>query len=119
MASKFNFRTHEPIRKAGQVTGYRTQPSVRLRVGDGPGVHIQGGKFFGEGGGGELTEAEIPGWLEGEIAKMSPAARRSVGLPDPKPEPEPEPEPQKVKSSKKTDPSLLSGAKKDGDESGS
>lgn len=78
MAQKFEFKSHTPVSKDGQLKGYRVNPYIRLRSGEKPPVMIQGGKFYGAGG--EELE-DVGEWVNEAVRQMTPAARESVGLP--------------------------------------
>lgn len=45
-------------------------------------VFVQNGQFFHEGGA-EYKKTELPSWLSTELAKLSPDARKEVGLTPP------------------------------------
>lgn len=63
----------------GTRVSVTTSHYVRLFSGAGPPVFVQHGKFFCEGGP-ELKDHELPDWLDDELAKLSEAVRREVGL---------------------------------------
>lgn len=80
MPHELSLRPHD-VRTTGDGTriGVTVSPYVRLAKGQDPPVFVQGGKFFCEGGP-ELKKGELPPWLEEELAKLSEATRRDVGL---------------------------------------
>ena len=63
----------------------RLNPYIRLRQlgGDEPPIFIQGGLFFYEGGQ-EIPKAKLPAWVLEELKKLTPKARKEVGLGDDK-----------------------------------
>ena len=84
-----NLKVHEykRINDGSRATLERVNPYILLTKATDVGstrVFIQGGAFFHEKGE-EYTKEELPPWLNEEIAKMSVAARKEVGLADWKP----------------------------------
>lgn len=82
-----NLRVHEykRVNDGSKAVLTRLNPYIVLTHGIAEGgstrVFIQGGAFFHEGGD-EYKKSELPDWLDSEIAKISPAIRKSVGLED-------------------------------------
>jgi hypothetical protein len=52
---------------------------VRLYKDPGPEVYVQDGNFYSSGGP-AFKKADLPDWLQEELAKLSPACREEVGL---------------------------------------
>jgi len=73
----FSLKTHIPKRGDAEGKIARYQPYVRINHVDGPPLFIQGGKYYSEGG--ELIK-DLPDWVDDEVAKMSPTAKRECGL---------------------------------------
>jgi hypothetical protein len=78
----FSLRTHVPKRgKTGEAVIARVSPYVRLRKADEATIFIQGGSFYYDKEGGEAIKViDLPEWVGDELAKMTPQARREVGL---------------------------------------
>jgi hypothetical protein len=77
----FSLKTHIPKRGAdGESKIARYVPYTRIRGegADGP-LFIQGGYFYTEGGQ-HIKAADLPDWVEDEVAKLTPAAKRECGL---------------------------------------
>lgn len=76
----FSLRTHIPKKGDGEGKIARYTPYVRIRGegADGP-LFIQGGYFYTEGGQ-HIKQADLPDWVDDEVAKMTPAAKRECGL---------------------------------------
>lgn len=76
---------------------YRRQPDTNLAVltqltpyarfkllnSDEPPIYCQGGAFYYEGGE-EIPKAKLPPWCLEEVKKLTPKARKEVGLGDDK-----------------------------------
>lgn len=76
----FSLKTHlKKTSKSGDTVLVRQQPYARLNCGEGPPVFVQHGQPYAEGGE-HLTEGKLPDWYWDELAKMTPEARREVGL---------------------------------------
>jgi hypothetical protein len=73
----FSLKTHVPKRNDPEGKIGRYTPYVRINSSEGPPLFIQGGKFYSEGG--EMVK-DLPDWVDDEVAKMSPTAKRECGL---------------------------------------
>jgi hypothetical protein len=75
------------INDGSRATLTRVNPYIVMSRGNGEGsvrVFIQGGQFYHEKGE-EFSKDALPPWVNDEIAKMTPAARKEAGLQDWKP----------------------------------
>lgn len=82
----FTLKPHEYRRNpdTGVASLTRLNPYVRLRRMDVPDaypVYVQGGAFYSEDGK-EIAKTDLPKWLPEELAKLSPKARKEVGIGD-------------------------------------
>jgi len=88
MTQQLTLRVHEykRVNDGSKAVLTRLNPYIVLTQGSPDGgstrVFIQNGCFFHEGGA-EYKKHELPDWLPREIAKMSEAIKKSVGLVDP------------------------------------
>lgn len=83
MGEHLNLRPHALVKRKGVVVvGEQTDPYVCLRrQGDGSSeeVFIQRGRFFWPGGE-EIEPGNVPDWVEGMCANLTPETRAEVGL---------------------------------------
>jgi hypothetical protein len=83
-----NLKVHEynRIRDGSRAILTKVNPYICLSKANPEGgstrVFIQGGKFYHEGGK-EYRTSELPSWLNEEIAKLTPQARKEIGLVEP------------------------------------
>lgn len=83
-----NLKVHEykRVNDGSRATLTRINPYICLCKASPEGgstrVFIQGGAFFHEGGA-EYKKSELPDWLDEEITKLSPRARKEAGLDKP------------------------------------
>ena len=76
--SKLNLRGVHVYKKVGNATRLvETHPVIRFKVGD-EAVYMQDGKFYSDGGT-PLATKDHPGWLAGEIAKISAEGLAAAG----------------------------------------
>lgn len=71
-------------------------PYIRLCEGEGPPVYLQDGQVWSEGGTDALPPDDLPRWFPEALARLTVAARQSVGFrleSDPALPVAPEPEP--------------------------
>lgn len=77
----FSLQTHiEKASKGGDSVIVRSQPYARLNRQDESPIYIQNGCFYFAGGEGPIKLSDLPDWAGDELAKMTPEARREVGL---------------------------------------
>jgi hypothetical protein len=79
MAQQLSLKTHEFVMRRGTPHLSRVHPYVRLYKDPGPEVYVQDGNFYSSGGP-AFKKADLPDWLQEELAKLSPACREEVGL---------------------------------------
>jgi hypothetical protein len=65
----FTLQVHQPVKRGGQIAGFRVQPYARL-CSDGDIIIVQGGELYSEGGAPYV--GETPGWVIEQLTKMHP-----------------------------------------------
>ena len=73
-----NLNPHKFVNRNGQSELQSVDYYIRLSQGH-QAVFIQRGRFYSEGGP-ELTKDQLPDWLNADIAKLSPQAKKDCGL---------------------------------------
>lgn len=75
----FEFKSHEPIMREGQLTGYNYSPYAVFNEHNGQSVAVQGGKFWNIGGQ-EMPLSEIPDFVWSALDTLTDEYRQELGI---------------------------------------